>query len=314
MMIINTGQRTDIPAFYSRWFFNRIREGTVLVRNPYYPQQVLRYRLDPEVVDLIAFCTKNPAPMLDRLDEISAFRQFWFVTITPYGKEIEPNVPDADDVIRSFRRLSELVSPRCAAVRYDPVFISEEYPIERHVEAFSHLCEELEGYTEMVTISFIDLYEKTKRNFPAVREVSPEERKKIGREFGRIAAAHHLRPYTCLEGRDLEPYGFCCSGCMTKEVLERAVGEELKVPASRTEARPGCSCLIGNDIGAYHSCGHGCLYCYANQDRGTVAARMKLHDPDSPFLIGRALPGDEVHDVRQERWRTGQMTLDLPFS
>lgn len=312
-MIINTGQRTDIPAFYSRWFYNRIHEGMVMVRNPYYPSQVLRYRLDPDVVDLIAFCSKNPAPMLDRLDEILKFRQFWFVTITPYGKEIEPHVPEMDDVIRTVRKLSGVVSPRCVAVRYDPIFLSENYSVDRHIDAFSHLCEELEGYTEMVVISFIDLYEKTKRNFPEVREVQSSERKTIGEAFAEIAANHHMKPYTCLEGRDLEPFGFDCSGCMTKEVLEHAIGEELKIPASRGEVRKGCSCLIGNDIGAYNSCGHGCLYCYANQDQTTVSARMKLHDPESPFLIGTSLPGDVVHDVRQERWGTGQTMLDLGF-
>ena len=104
-MIINTGMRTDIPACYSDWFFRRIREKYVLVRNPYYPQQVTRYRLTPDVVDCLAFCTKNPEPMLGRLDEISVFPQFWFVTITPYGKEIEPQVPDKRKVLESFRVL-----------------------------------------------------------------------------------------------------------------------------------------------------------------------------------------------------------------
>ena len=95
-MIINTGCRTDIPAYFSEWFFNRIKEGYVYVRNPYYKNQVMKYMLTPDVVDCLSFCTKNPAPMLPRIHEIDGFRQFWFVTITPYGKEIEPNVPDKE--------------------------------------------------------------------------------------------------------------------------------------------------------------------------------------------------------------------------
>ena len=63
-MIIHTGMRTDIPAFYADCFANRIREGFVCVRNPYNPIQVTEYSLDPSVVDLIGFCTKNPKPML----------------------------------------------------------------------------------------------------------------------------------------------------------------------------------------------------------------------------------------------------------
>ena len=95
-MIIQTGNRTDIPAFYTQWFNNRLREGFVLARNPFNPVSVTRYRLDPSVVDLIVFCTKNPGPMLRQgdWDLLNKYHQYWFVTITPYGKDIEPNVPE----------------------------------------------------------------------------------------------------------------------------------------------------------------------------------------------------------------------------
>ena len=98
-MILQTGQRTDIPAFYSEWFVNRVKEGYVLVRNPYNPQSVTRYNINPEVVDLIAFCTKNPLPMLDKMDILNPYGQYWFVTITPYGRDIEPAVPEKMRVI-----------------------------------------------------------------------------------------------------------------------------------------------------------------------------------------------------------------------
>ncbi len=87
-MIINTGMRTDIPAFYSRWFLNRLEAGVVLIRNPYNPNQVTRYHLSPDVVDLIGFCTKNPAPMLPHMDVLKDYGQYWLVTITPYGKDM----------------------------------------------------------------------------------------------------------------------------------------------------------------------------------------------------------------------------------
>lgn len=108
-MIIQTGMRTDIPAFYSEWFVNRIKEGYVLVRNPYNESQVTRYSLSPDFVDLIAFCTKNPAPMLSRMDVLKDYGQYWFVTITPYGRDIEPNVPDKPVVMENFKRLSDIV-------------------------------------------------------------------------------------------------------------------------------------------------------------------------------------------------------------
>lgn len=174
-MVINTGCRTDIPAYYSEWFYNRIREGYVPVRNPYYPQQVTRYLLTPEVMDLLCFCTKNPEPMLSRLDELQAFSQFWFVTITPYGKDVEPHVPDADRVMEAFRRLSERVGKHAMSWRYDPGFLDEKYTLDFHMEHFEHMAQILAGSTEQCVVSFIDLYAKTKRNFPGVREVTAQE-------------------------------------------------------------------------------------------------------------------------------------------
>ena len=308
-MILNTGNRTDIPAFYSTWLRNRIRAGFVLVRNPYYPEQVFRYRIDPEVVDIIAFCTKNPAPMLPFLSELSSFRQFWHVTITPYGKEIEPAVPDKKEVLQSFRSLSEVIGPKSIAWRYDPIFLNDTYTVDSHIRSFEEMCSCLNGYTNRVVITFIDLYEKTKRNFPDVREVSSKDRLLIGRAFAEIAQKNNMKIHTCLEGTDMAQFGIDTSGCMTKRVLEEAIGEELIVPSGTSPARKGCSCLLGADIGAYNTCRHFCKYCYANYDHETVLKNSAMHDPDSPFLIGHEMPGDQIRDAKQIRYSTGQLLL-----
>ncbi|MDO5425533.1 MAG: DUF1848 domain-containing protein [Eubacteriales bacterium] len=309
-MILNTGSRTDIPAFFSEWFYKRIEEGYVMVRNPYYPSQVLRYRLEPEVVDGILFCTKNPKPMLEKIHCLDAFRQLWFVTVTPYGKEIEPGVPEKGRVLETFRELSGIVGKRAVIWRYDPIFLSEKYSLEFHMEAFERMAAALEGYTECCVISFIDLYEKTKRNFPGVKAVGKEERMRIGREFVRIGGRYGMEIRSCCEGTELEVFGVNCSGCMTKEVVERAFGCKLEVPGGGKSAREGCHCLLGNDIGVYHSCGHGCLYCYANDDAETVRRNRRRHEVDSPFLVGGAMEGDEVREVRQESWVDGQLSLE----
>ncbi|MDE6413553.1 MAG: DUF1848 domain-containing protein, partial [Eubacterium sp.] len=144
-MILQTGMRTDIPAFYSKWFINRIKEGYVLVRNPYNPSAVTKYRIHPNVVDLIAFCTKNPAPMLEHMDVLKPFGQYWFVTITPYGKEIEPNVPDKKQVIADFKTLSKAVGIDSIGWRYDPIFITEKYSLEFHLKVFEKMAKELSG-------------------------------------------------------------------------------------------------------------------------------------------------------------------------
>nr|WP_320026252.1 DUF1848 domain-containing protein [uncultured Acetobacterium sp.] len=308
-MILNTGNRTDIPAFYSKWFYNRIRAGFVLVRNPYYPQQVIQYRLSPEVVDCLAFCTKNPAPMLDRLSEISAFKQFWFVTITPYGRDIEPHVPDQAQVIEAFKRLSTVSDSRAVGWRYDPIFISEKYSLDFHLDSFERMASSLKGYTDHCVISFIDLYQKTRRNFRDVQAVTTAERSQIGQAFAALARQNQMTLRSCSEGIDLAPYGVDCSGCMTQAVLERAIGTSLKVPKNRHTSREGCDCLLGSDIGVYNSCGHGCRYCYANHDDQTVKHNMASHDPNSSFLIGNAMDGDIIKAARQLSYVDGQLSF-----
>ena len=307
-MIINSGSRTDIPAFYSKWFMNRIREGYVMVRNPYYPEQVMRYRLDPAVVDVLAFCTKNPEPMLPFVEELKAFRQLWYVTITPYETEIEENVPDKAEVMASFRRLSDAVGKRAVIWRYDPIFVSEQYSVEFHQKAFEHMARELRDYTGTAVISFIDLYEKTKRNFPEVREVTGEEQENLTKAFVSIGETYGMTIRTCLENRELSGFGAVTDGCMTREVIEQAVGITLETPKV-PGARPECGCVLGNDIGMYNTCAHFCRYCYANYDRNTVIRNMRQHDPESPFLIGGPLPGDIVRDAKQKTWASGQMSL-----
>lgn len=307
-MILNTGSRTDIPAYYSDWFYNRIKEGYVLVRNPYYPSQIIKYVLKPEVVDLIVFCTKNPLPMLDRICRLSAFDTFWFVTITPYGKEIEPYVPDKEQVITSFQQLSGLVGSSRISWRYDPVFLTDKYSTACHIEQFQYMAEALSGYTNQCVVSFIDLYEKTKKNFAGVGSVAKEEQEYLIAAFSEIAGKYDLQIHLCCENPGLVRENVDAKGCMSKAVLEKALGCKLDVPKKRT-ARKECSCLLGADIGAYNTCGHGCLYCYANYDRETVVYNMQMHHADSPLLIGKVTKDDIIKPAEQKSWKNRQLDL-----
>lgn len=300
-MIINTGQRTDIPAFYSEWFANRLKEGYVCVRNPFDSGQVSRYRLDPAVVDVIGFCTKNPEPMFSYMDLLKDYGQLWFVSLTPYGRDIEPNVPDKHRVIESFKTLSDIVGPDSIVWRYDPILVSDRYTIEYHLHAFRQISEALEGYTQSVVISFIDLYPKVRRNFPEIGEVSHEDRLSIGKELIRIAADHDMTVKPCAEGDELAAYGADCSGCTKISDYEKAIGKRLAAP-KRKSARAECACYLSCDIGAYNTCRHLCRYCYANAEALIVMQQSSLHDPGSPFLIGNYMDGDRIHDVPQTSW------------
>ena len=274
-MILNTGSRTDIPTYFSDWFYKRIEEGYVMVRNPYYPEQVTRHVLNPSVVDVLVFCTKNPQPMISRLERLSTYNMFWFVTITPYGREIEPFVPPKEKVIESFRQLSEMTGREKMSWRYDPVFITEKYSVDYHISCFAEMTEKLRGYTGQCVVSFLDLYEKTKRNFREARGVTRDEQERIIEAFAGIAKANGLQ-----------------------------------VPKKKT-AREACSCLLGADIGVYNTCGHGCLYCYANYDRKSVEENRKRHDVNSPLLIGHLKETDHVKEAQQKSFKDIQMRLFL---
>lgn len=308
-MIINTGQRTDIPAFYSEWFYNRIKEGFVYVRNPYYPSKVTKYILDPSIVDCICFCTKNPIPMMKRLNEINNYRQFWFVTITPYLKDIEPNVPHFNKIINAFKILSNKLGSKCTVWRYDPIFINDKYTIEFHLKAFEYMCYQLSGYTKMCVISFIDLYKKTKNNFPDIKEVDISLQHYLIKKFVDIAQRYNINIYTCLENKDFAKYGVNVNGCMTKEILEDALNIQLKI--DRGYSRKGCFCLLGNDIGAYNSCLHGCLYCYANTEKRSVISNYRLHNCHSPMLIGSLKKDDLLLEANHKSDIDYQLKFDI---
>ena len=304
IVILNTGQRTDIPAFYSEWFMNRVREGFVMVRNPYNQSAVTRYEINPGLVDMIGFCSKNPIPMLPYIAELDerGFAQYWQVTITPYGRDIEPGVPDKRGIVAAFQKLSALAGRDRIVWRYDPIFLDQKYTADVHLKAFESLARALSGWTDYCVISFIDLYPKVRRNFPQARELTQEQKIALGCGLIQIASRYGIVVRTCGEGDFLAKYGAECGGCMTPAIYEKALGQPLSFPRF-TPSLSECACYLSCDIGAYSSCQHFCRYCYANSDLSAVKKNAGLHDPRSPFLIGGPLPGDVVRQAEQKSWK-----------
>lgn len=307
-MILNTGSRTDIPAYYSDWFYNRIKDKQVCVRNPYNPSLIHRYKLDPKVVDCLVFCTKNPEPMLNRLDEINAFKQYWGITLTAYGKDIEPNIMNKQKIIECIQFLAKKLGSHSVEWRYDPIFLSDKYTFDVHLRSFEKIAKQLSGYIDVCIISFIDLYQKTIKNFPEVKEVSLEDQIKLTQALVEIGKVYKIRIKTCNENKLLENFGVDVSGCLTQEVIENAINSRLKIP-NLPKARSGCDCLLGNDIGAYNSCGHGCVYCYANYDFEMVNENMKKHNKNSPLLIGELNEMDIIREMNQVSYIDDQLSL-----
>lgn len=295
-MIISASRRTDIPAFYSEWFFNRIKEGYVLVRNPMNTHQVSRINLSPDVVDCIVFWTKNPRPMLNRLDELKDYNYYFQFTLNSYSTDVEPNVPSkGNNVIDTFISLSEKVGAQRIIWRYDPIIITDKYTIDYHVTYFEKLAQILSGKFGKCVISFVDEYKKNSRNFRdnGLREPEKKQMENIAQLFSEIASRYKFKIYTCAEQIDLSNYGIEHNSCIDKELIESLVGSKLKIQKDKAQ-RDECGCVESIDIGSYNTCTHGCKYCYANYSASVVHTNSKCYDPHSPILCGSLQSDDKV--------------------
>jgi len=272
-MIVSASRRTDIPALFSEWFYNRVGKGFVLLKNPYNPLQVGRVTLTPDKVDGFVFWTKNAAPMLPRIHELDAFKYYFQFTITPYGKDVEKNIPDKKEiVIPAFKKIEK----GKAIWRYDPIFLNERYTWEYHVRAFTKIAESLEGYATKAVTSFVDSYRTVDLKSLKIQPLKPEQQKELVQQLSVIAKEHGITLYSCAE--DL---GLPQSSCVDGEMFG------VKKPKDRNQ-RGLCQCCESVDIGAYSTCSNGCAYCYANH-YGYVLPRPS-NDSD---LLGTPLNGNE---------------------
>lgn len=294
ILILNVSGRTDIVAFYTDWFINRYKEGFVDVRNPFNPKLISRISFSD--VDAIMFCSKNPMPIIKYLDEIDKPILF-HVTLTPYGRDIEPNVPLKGSVINSIKKLSKTLGKENVVVRYDPIFISEKYSLDYHIEMFDDLCKRLDGYIEKIIISFLDEYKNVKKNRKILnyKELTLNDYEKIGKNFSFSSKKHNISVQTCFEDMNLVQYGFEKGECLSHKLAYKMTGK--KYPEWKARSGGKCHCVEMVDIGYYNSCKHMCKYCYANYDEKKVNENFLKHNPKSSLLIGEL----EKDDIIKER-------------
>ena len=293
-MILNVSGRTDIVAFYTPWFMNRYKEGYLDVRNPFNSKLVSRINFSN--VDLILFCTKNPLPIIDRIKEIDKPIIF-YVTLTPYKKDIEPYVIDKRLVIEGIKRLSGILGSDNVVVRYDPIFLSDSYTLMYHIRAFDKMCKLLKGYVKKVVVSFLDDYKNVRYNmrYLRLRAFTEEDYKQIGLNFSRSALENGMSVQTCFEERNLVNYGFTRGECLSLSLAEKITGKKPKKWKAR--GKKGCNCAEMVDVGVYNTCKHFCKYCYANYDEKMVNDNTLRHDVNSSLLIGRI----DIDDVIKPR-------------
>ena len=310
-MIISASRRTDIPAYYSEWLLNRFREGFVCVRNPVNRHQVSRVPLTPDVVDGIVFWTKNPIPLLGRLDELKAYMYYFQFTLNAYGKDAEPNVPGKNEaLIPAFRQLARQIGPERVIWRYDPIFLSAKYTMDYHTRYFEEIARRLCGYTRKCVISFLDYYQNTAFHMKKlnVTPLGEAEMRELAKRIAEIARRYHMTVETCAENMDLSSLGIAHGCCVDGALFERLLGQKLDVARDENQ-RKACGCVSSIDIGEYSTCPNGCLYCYATENTGSAYGRMRLHDPQSPLLIGRPEEEDHVTDRKAESFKKCQISM-----
>ncbi|MCI8282641.1 MAG: DUF1848 domain-containing protein [Lachnospiraceae bacterium] len=295
-MIISASRRTDIPNYYSQWFLNRIKEGFAYVRNPMNARQVSKIILTPEVVDCIVFWTKNPKPMISGLDRLKDFPYYFQFTLTGYGSDIEPHIPHKKNhMIPVFQTLSEKIGGEKVIWRYDPILFTNRYSPDYHRKAFSEIAGHLRGYTKKCVVSFVDLYRKNQKNLNALQllSLSQKELMEFVSEIASIAAANNMDIASCAETMDLSPLGIRPNHCIDPDLIEQIIGCGIRRKKD-TNQRSACGCLESIDIGTYHTCQNGCLYCYANDNPRRVLQKCGMYDPDSPILCDTITEYDKI--------------------
>lgn len=310
-MILSASRRTDIPNYYFDWFCRRLREGWLYVRNPMNERQVSRIGLSPETVDCIVFWTKNPAAMMGRLAEIERYPYYVQFTLTGYGRDVEPGLPDKQTVLlERFRELSRQIGKQRVIWRYDPILFNAVYTPDYHRKAFAAIARRLEGYTQRAVISFVDLYARIQKNMAAlaVRDLSAGELIPFAGRLAAIAREHGIAVESCAENADLEAAGIRHGSCIDPELIREMTGCRIRAGKDKNQ-RKECGCVESVEVGTYNTCQNGCRYCYANSNEAAVRSRARLYDPSSPLLCGTVGPDDLVTVRKLKSVADGQMNL-----
>ncbi len=292
-MIVSASRRTDIPAFYSDWFFYRLQKGFCTVKNPFNAGMETEISLLPEEVDAFVFWTKNPEAMLPRLDKLdkTSYSYYFLFTLLDYPRDMEPFCPPLNKRIETFIRLSDQIGPKKVIWRYDPIVLTPFLDGTYHRKAFTKISRALSGYTRKCIISMMDVYGKVKRRAPRLSEehlayIHKNEGKVLQmlKDLADIGLKHGIRLVSCAENMDLRPAGIEPGKCIDDELIS----EIRKIPLSLKKdpgQRKKCGCVVSRDIGAYDTCLHGCRYCYAVSGEKRAQKNYNQSRPESASLI-----------------------------
>ena len=297
-VIISASRATDVPAFFSDWFFNRLEYGYVKWRNPF--NGVDSY-VSFANTRFIVFWSKNPRPLIPNLHTlkergIGCYIQF---TLNNYETEgLEPNVPALDERILTFRQLVEQMGTGSVVWRFDPLVLTDEITIDTLLEKIRNIGDALCGHTDKLVFSFADIatYTKVRRNLQIAGVRYHDWDEALMNEFAyRLSQMNRERwnysLATCAESINLEQYGIEHNRCIDPKLIARLAPRDARLQQFLYSAkkdsgqRKWCGCILAKDIGSYNTCAHGCKYCYANTSPQSALLSIARHDPKSETTI-----------------------------
>jgi DNA repair photolyase len=225
-LVLSASRATDIPAFYLKWFLERLDAGYVRWRNPFGgAEQFVSLR----EVRACVFWTKNPAPLLSAAERLEARFPFVVqVTVNDYEAEgLEPGIPPLAERLGTFVRLSRRIGRERVIWRFDPLLLGGGLSAERLLAKVEAVGEALASATEQLVFSFADVAEYRKvraaldRARLPFRAPTEDEMHRLAEGIGALCRKWGLRGATCAERIDLEAYGIGHNRCIDGDLLRR---------------------------------------------------------------------------------------------
>lgn len=310
--IISASRSTDIPAFHSQWFINRLTTGYVRWVNPFNQKASF---ISFNETGAIVFWTKNPTPiipLLPMIDEQNIDYYFQF-TLNDYETEkFEPNIPSLQSRIATFKTLSQRLGSDKVIWRFDPILIGEGISPNIILQRISRIGDCLHGFTNKLVISFVDInaYQRVQNNIKrsdiSLREPLQHEILQIAEKLQTLSTKWGIHVTTCCETVDLEKFDIKRNKCIDDKLLHRICSPQnlklkkfinqfsqrntlfniCKEPIPKDPGqRQECGCVISKDIGMYNTCGHLCVYCYANTSKELVLKNLKRKNDSFDMII-----------------------------
>lgn len=273
---------------------------------------ISRVSLDPAVVDCIVFWTKNPRPMLEKLDLLKDYKYYFQFTLNPYGADLENHLPNREKRIDIFKRLSDKIGREKVVWRYDPILTNPNYNVDFHKEAFAQMADALKDHTEKCMLGFIDHYQHIRSTVSTfnINPLKMEEIKEIADSFKETMKEYpQMDLESCTVKVDLRSIGIPSALCVDKGLVERLAGYPIQAKKDKNQ-RHICNCVQSIDIGTYETCLNGCIYCYAIKGNyNTAEFNSRKHDKNSPMLIGYPVADDVIKDREMRSLRDNQYSL-----